>query len=79
MKKEEELIKFEKGQSYSEVQFYDRIEKYKIHIVEVIDEGMYFCPLVVYRYFGKYKQWWHYEIESAYELTHMIKRETYTP
>lgn len=41
----------------------------KIHIVEVIDEGKSFCPLVVYRYFGVHKRWWHYCIEDAYSLT----------
>lgn len=31
----------------------------KIHIVEVVDGEM-----VVYRYFGRHKQWWHYGVED---------------
>lgn len=47
---------------------------YKIHIVRVIDEGLFFCPIVVYRYYGTTKQWWHYETDNAYSLTGGIER-----
>ena len=42
---------------------------YKIHIVKIIDEGLTFSPQVVYRYYGKSKQYWHYEVKSAFMLT----------
>ncbi|MCO4819798.1 MAG: hypothetical protein KC517_09250 [Bacteroidetes bacterium] len=49
--------------------FYIRVgaNKYKIHIVAVVD-----CDMVVYKYFGKHKQWWHYEIEHNSTLRYNI-------
>lgn len=34
-----------------------RMEAYKIHVLTIIEDQ------VVYRWYGKHKQWWHYEIE----------------
>lgn len=31
---------------------------YRIHIVAIVENEM-----IVYRYYGKHKQWWHYGIE----------------
>jgi len=31
---------------------------YLVHVVAIVDEDY-----VVYKYFGKHKQWWHYGIE----------------
>ena len=45
---------------------------YKIHIVSIIDEGK--GIYVVYRYFGKRKQWWHYEIADPQMLALLILR-----
>lgn len=36
---------------------------YKIHIVAVVDGCM-----VVYKWYGKHKQWWHYEVKHADDL-----------
>ena len=38
---------------------------YKIHIVSIIDDNM-----VVYKWYGRHKQWWHYvvEIDSILEI-----------
>lgn len=41
----------------------------KIHIVSIIDEGFGYGSHIVYRYFGKRKQWWHYGIEYASTLS----------
>ena len=47
---------FKKGDTYRAK---INIEKpYKIHIVAIVDDEM-----VVYKYYGRHKQWWHYEIE----------------
>jgi len=40
---------------------------YKIHIVSVIDEG--YGEQIVYRYFGKHKQWWHYGMDNPMSLS----------
>lgn len=44
--------------------FYYR--NYKYHVVSIINEKPY--PQIVYKYYGKYKQWWHYEIESIFSF-----------
>ncbi len=43
---------------------------YKIHIVAIVDE----C-YVVYKWYGRRKQWWHYEVEDAYFLGLRMKWE----
>jgi hypothetical protein len=41
----------------------DPFKAYKIHIVRIVyDAGR---KLVVYKWYGKHKQWWHYNIEYA--------------
>ena len=35
---------------------------YKCRVVALLDKER--CPQVVYRYYGKHKQWWHYKVES---------------
>ena len=53
---------FEKGKTY---RIHDQSigESRKIHIVELIENDM-----IVYKYFGKHKQWWHYFVESKKQL-----------
>jgi len=55
-----DVIDFKIGETF-------RIKDYKIHICAIVDEEM-----VVYKYYGKHKQWWHYEVESRYELTSKV-------
>lgn len=33
----------------------------KCHVIQIINENGY--TMVVYKWFGKYKQWWHFKIE----------------
>ena len=53
--------------------FWDK--KYKYHVVQIIDEKP--DPIIVYKYYGKYKQWWHYEIKRLYEFESYIKAGLY--
>lgn len=46
---------------------------YKIHICAIIDEIM-----IVYKYYGRHKQWWHYRIEDKEMLELMINRTKLT-
>lgn len=39
---------------------------YKCHIVEMIE-----CNMVVFKWYGKHKQWWHYEVEDADHIQRM--------
>ncbi len=51
---------FKKGDTYHIIK--GHVKPYKIHIVSIIkDNGN---RLVVYKYFGRHKQWWHYCIED---------------
>lgn len=58
-------MEFKAGQAYK-----CRInnKNYKIHIVAVVDINM-----VVYKFYGKHKQWWHYEIKRADDLEFYIE------
>ena len=59
---------FKAGETYS-LQFAAGLHRYKIHILAIIEERQ-----VVYRWYGKHKQWWHYEINNAWSLYQDIKR-----
>lgn len=43
-------------------------EARKVHIVALIENDM-----VVYKYFGKHKQWWHYFVTSRTNIEFYIK------
>ena len=47
---------FKKGETYHILQ--GPGEPYKIHVLEIVD-GQY----VVYKWYGRHKQWWHYNVE----------------
>jgi len=42
---------------------------HKIHILTIVDEHQ-----VVYKWYGRHKQWWHYEIKRDWLLEMEIKR-----
>ncbi len=51
--------------------FYTRVgpgKPYKAHVVAIVDGNM-----VVYKYYGRHKQWWHYEVEHKESLIYMLK------
>lgn len=41
---------------------------YKAHVLEIVDGNM-----VVYKWFGRHKRWWHYSVEDAEHLEIMNK------
>lgn len=63
---ENQTIQFKKGEEYHIIFGLDKV---KIHIVEVIDEGLSWKPMIVYRHWSKSKKKWVYQIQSAYLLT----------
>jgi len=63
---------FEKNKSYH-IYMFDVCRNQKIHIVELIENDM-----IVYKFFGKHKQWWHYKVESKRQIEfyfEMAKKE----
>jgi hypothetical protein len=60
-------MKFKKGQSFR-MHISTLGEARKVHIVALIENDM-----VVYKYFGKHQQWWHYFVKSKTELEFYIK------
>ncbi len=67
MKVNKNIIKFKKGDTHQIHMAPSGF--YKIHILEVIDE----C-YVVYKWYGRHKQWWHYVIEWDGILDGKIQR-----
>ena len=58
-------MEFRVGETYHIYRGFRR--KYKIHIVAIVDGGM-----VVYKFYGKHKQWWHYEIVNRIALERYV-------
>lgn len=57
-----------KGKTYHILIPNIKMESYKIHVLYIIENH------VIYRWYGKYKQWWHYEIEHIDLLQIKIDR-----
>jgi hypothetical protein len=51
--------------------FYKKNDFHKYHLVGILENEPQ--PQVIYKYFGRYKQWWHYEIKSLYIFKISIK------
>jgi hypothetical protein len=41
---------------------------YKCHVIGIVEEYM-----VVYKWYGKRRQWWHYQIEEENHLQNLIE------
>lgn len=48
---------------------------YLYHVVLSFQDSGKKDILYVVKYYGKYKQWWHYEVVSASWIEHLIKRQ----
>lgn len=64
---EEYLINFAVGDTYR--LRIDVGKLYKIHILALVDDH------VVYKWYGRHKQWWHYNIDDKHILSIRINRE----
>lgn len=53
--------------------FYDK--EYKYHIISVL--ALEKNAQIVYKYYGKHKQWWHYEIMSFKTFIFRLQHEMY--
>ena len=49
--------------------------KVKCHIVGFLKEEK--IPQIIWKYFGKRKQWWHYQIESMYAFDLSLQYKLY--
>jgi len=52
------MMNFIKGNTYYILRSTGK--PYKIHILAIVDSNM-----VVFKWYGRHKQWWHYEIQHA--------------
>jgi len=52
---------------------YDKPTKY--HVVNIFEDNSEI--IVVYKYYGKYKQWWHYSVEDMLTIEDQIKHGYY--
>lgn len=57
--------------------FYKIKQPYKFHVVEIIKNEKP-EPIVIYKYYGKHKQWWHYEVETIRNLIECFRIGLYT-
>ncbi len=63
------MIKFKKGDTYQILYMMGPGKPYKIHILEIVD-GDY----IVFKWYGRHKQWWHYDIKHRNTLEIYIKK-----
>lgn len=50
------------------------IYTYKVHIDRIFNSIYKGKRLIIYRYYGKHKQWWHEELCDEYEMKTMIEK-----
>jgi len=65
------IIKFKVGQTFK-ARPNGHVVPVKIHIMYVLPSIYEDRSLVVYRWYGKHKQWWHEEMESDYMVSAYI-------
>lgn len=59
-------MKYKKGQTYPIIR--GEGKTYKAHIVAIVDKNY-----VVFKWYGRHKQWWHYEVCSEYSFDTEVK------
>jgi len=60
-------MEFKVGHTYH-IKIHPAKTPYKIHILAIVDENM-----VVYKWYGRHKQYWHYVVENKEMLEYKIK------
>jgi hypothetical protein len=55
--------------------FYKKNQDLKYHIVDIIKDKS--TELVIYKWYGKHKQWWHYEISELWEINLSFEYSTF--
>jgi hypothetical protein len=48
---------------------------YKSYVVDIIKDGE--KSLVIWKWYGKHKQWWHYKIENLWGFEHAFELGSY--
>lgn len=56
--------------------FYNTVSKDKCHIVYILMDGG--VPIVLYKWYGKHKQYWHYACEPEEDVNHCLKIGIYS-
>lgn len=70
METDSSKIKFEVGKTFKlRKGFGDRL--YKCHVLAIVDKDY-----IVYKWYGRHKQWWHYEVEHWWYLEQQVKKYT---
>ncbi len=49
--------------------FRDRL--YKYHVITILDKEPY--TQIVLKYYGRWKQYWHYEVRSLFDIQERLK------
>lgn len=56
--------------------FYKKNDKRKFHIIDFVEDDE--TILVIYKFYGIHKQWWHYKIEEYFDFNESMKIGLYT-
>ena len=51
--------------------FYEKQYLYKYHLVAIVDDKP--DKQIVFKYYGRHKQWWHYEIVPLYRMNEWFR------
>ena len=62
-------MEFKVGDHFHKLIASSMLRRYKCHIVAIVDDVM-----IVYKWYGKHKQWWHYEVEHKKIIEIYIKQ-----
>ena len=55
--------------------FYNTVSRDKCHIVYILKDGD--VAIVLYKWYGKHKQYWHYACEPEADVEHCLKLGLY--
>ena len=66
-------MEFKAGQTYKALIPYGD-KPYKVHICYVLNSIHEYQKLIVYRFYGRHKQWWHEKMCTDYDMEHCIQK-----
>jgi uncharacterized protein YndB with AHSA1/START domain len=61
-------MEFKVGDHFHMIQAGQGVKEYKCHILAIVDDDQ-----IVYKWYGKHKQWWHYVVEYDWAVEMKIK------
>ncbi|MCP4374006.1 MAG: hypothetical protein GY797_38765 [Deltaproteobacteria bacterium] len=60
-KDKEKIVKYKVGDTFPII--CGTLPLYKAHVIGIVHDQE---PLIVYKWYGRHKQWWHYAVDTEY-------------